>query len=206
MQIPCFLPGLNDVSERFVRDMTTWTDKQLVEACLKDNEQAWSVLIDRYKTLIFCIPIKAGLSREDAADIFQQVCLKLLAELPKIRDPGALGAWLIKVTSYDSFRLAKRERMRTRSAAEPEREPTADASDQPAASLLQLEREQILRETLQQISPRCRELVHMLFYESPSVPYEEVAHRLRLARGSVGFIRMRCLKQLRMRLIEKGFQ
>jgi DNA-directed RNA polymerase specialized sigma24 family protein len=46
----------------------------------------------------------------------------------------------------------------------------------------------------------------MLFYEKPAVAYEEVARRLNLATGSIGFVRMRCLKQLRRRLIEKGFR
>src|SRR5918993_2397679 len=92
--------------------MTGWTDEQLAAECLNGNEQAWSALIDKYKNLIFSIPIKAGLSREDAGEIFQQVCLKLLSELPSIRDPKCLGAWLIKVTSYDSFHWMRRERIR----------------------------------------------------------------------------------------------
>ena len=48
-----------------------WTNEQMVRECCKGNEDAWSALIDQYKNLIFSIPIKFGLSREDATDVFQ---------------------------------------------------------------------------------------------------------------------------------------
>ena len=41
--------------------------------------------------------------------------------------------------------------------------------------------------------------------EHPPVPYNEVARRLNLATGSIGFIRGRCLKRLKKLLQEKGF-
>ena len=62
------------------------------------DEHAWSELIDRYSRLIFSIPLRQGLTREEAADMFQAVCLDLVAELPRLRDPQALPAWLIRTT------------------------------------------------------------------------------------------------------------
>ena len=52
-------------------------DPALVEACLGGDSDAWEALILRYKRLIYSIPIRAGFSPVDAADIFQSVCLKL---------------------------------------------------------------------------------------------------------------------------------
>ena len=49
-------------------------------------------------------------------------------------------------------------------------------------------------------------MIGMLFFESPSRPYEEVAKELGLATGSIGFIRGRCLKKLRERLKKEGFK
>lgn len=182
--------------------MSASTDEQLVSACLQGDEQAWSVLVDKYKSLIFSIPIKLGISRDDAGEIFQQVCLKLLAELPGIRDPRCVSAWLIRVTSHACFHWARRERGATE-LDEDSVQPVDPAVDE---RLCQIEREQILREAMLQITPRCRRLIEMLFYEEPAVPYDEVANSLGLARGSIGFIRMRCLRQLRLRLEERHFQ
>jgi RNA polymerase sigma factor (sigma-70 family) len=182
--------------------MSASTDEQLVSACLQGDEQAWSMLIDKYKNLIFSIPIKLGISRDDAGEIFQQVCLKLLAELPGIRDPRCVSAWLIRVTSHMCFQWARRERA-TAELDENGMETVDPAVDE---RLCQLEREQMLREAMLQISPRCRRLIEMLFYEEPALPYEDVANQLGLAKGSIGFIRMRCLRQLRLRLEEKQFR
>ena len=71
--------------------------------------------------------------------------------------------------------------------------------------LAEIEREQMVREAIGQLPPRCREMIELLFFEQPPVPYNEVARRLKLATGSIGFIRGRCLKRLKKLLEEKGF-
>jgi DNA-directed RNA polymerase specialized sigma24 family protein len=58
---------------------------------------------------------------------------------------------------------------------------------------------------MDRLSPRCREMIRMLFFEQPPLRYTEAARRLNLAPGSIGFIRGRCLKRLKKFLEEKGF-
>lgn len=181
---------------------TIWTDEELLKACLEGDENAWSALIDKYKNLIYSIPIKYGVPPDDAGEIFQQVCLSLLSELPKIRDHKSLGGWLIKVTLHKCYEWGRRRRHQQTLHSEDDAAPLAPGPDD---LLLEVERERILHESLDQLSLRCRQLVQMLFYDTPALPYEEVARKLNLARGSIGFIRMRCLKHLRLLLQEKGF-
>ena len=68
------------------------------------------------------------------------------------------------------------------------------------------EKEQMIRAALSELPSRCNDLVQMLFFEEPSVPYEQIAQKLALAKGSIGFIRMRCLERLRQILEKKGFR
>jgi RNA polymerase sigma factor (sigma-70 family) len=63
----------------------------------------------------------------------------------------------------------------------------------------------MVREAITQLPDRCREMIELLFFEIPPMPYEEVARRLNLAKGSIGFIRGRCLKRLKKLLEQKGF-
>ena len=80
-------------------------------------------------------------------------------------------------------------------------------SAEPASELMQeLLREQALRDAIAEMQPRCAALVDMLFFATPALSYEEVAKKLAIAKGSVGFIRMRCLERLRRKLEEKGFR
>jgi len=181
------------------------SDVRLVRDCLRGREEAWSALIHKYKNLIFSIPIKYGLSRDDAADVFQGVCLGLLSELPKLREPRALPKWLMQVTAHKCLHW-RRQQLRlvsfdSEDAGIPEIEVPA-AGDR---LLLEAEQEQIVREALTGLAPRCRRLVQMLFFEEPVRSYHDIAATLGVAVGSIGFIRQRCLDRLRRRLDEMGF-
>jgi DNA-directed RNA polymerase specialized sigma24 family protein len=72
--------------------------------------------------------------------------------------------------------------------------------------MIEVEREQALRDAMSSLSPRCQRLIQMLFFESPSRPYQEIARTLNLAGGSIGFIRGRCLDRLRAKLQSHGFR
>ncbi len=178
-------------------------DEALVQECLKGNEEAWSALIDKYKNLIFSIPVKYGFSRDDSAEIFQAVCVGVLQDLPQLREPRALAAWLIQMTSHQCFRW-RRERRNETAGLE---ERVADqASAIPEEFLREIEREQMVREAMTALSPDCKRLVQLLFFENPPVPYDEAAKRLGMAKGSIGATRMRCLEKLRTWLEKKRFR
>ena len=184
-----------------------WSDTRLVRECLKGNDEAWAELVDKYKNLIFSIPIKYGFSTDEAADIFQAVCLELLSELPALREPRALPKWLIQVTSHRCFHR-RRQEQRCVSGEEAEAEFASLVETQPCADaqLREAEREQMLRDALSALAPRCRELMRMLFFETPARPYQEIARDLGIATGSIGFIRGRCLERLRGLLVKAGFE
>jgi RNA polymerase sigma factor (sigma-70 family) len=181
-----------------------WTDARLVRACLEGNEDAWSALVDKYKKLIFSIPVKYGFSPDDANDIFQSVCVELISELPKLRKPKALPKWLIQVASHKCFHR-KRQQMRTEAPDDTQQPPEAAVPSQVEGILSEVEEEQKLRDALSALAPRCRRLVEMLFFEEPARPYKDVAASLGIATGSIGFIRQRCLERLRKQLVEAGF-
>lgn len=181
---------------------STWDDARLVDACLKGDERAWAAVIAKYKNLIYSIPRKYGATPEDAADIFQSVCLELFHELPRLRNVQNLRPWLMTVAAHEAFRWKRRRRRREMHESDPVEEETA--AGLPAVVAVDAEREQAVREAVDRLPPRCREMVKMLFYEHPPLPYVEVARRLGLAVGSIGFIRGRCLKRLQRALEEIG--
>jgi RNA polymerase sigma factor (sigma-70 family) len=172
-------------------------DEELVRQCLEGSDAAWATLIDKYRNLIFSIPIKYGFSADEAADIFQEVCLALLSGLSSLREPRALAGWLIKVTSHECVHWRRKQSRFLRMDFQP-----ADVSQ---SMVDELRFEQTLREAISGLADRCRDLIHMLFFTAPAMPYDEVARRFGVAKGSIGFIRMRCLERLRRRLESSGF-
>jgi len=188
------------------RERDSWDDARLVQACRDGDEEAWASLIQRYRRLIYSIPVRYGAQPADAADIFQAVCLELYAELPKLRKVESLRSWLISVTTHQAFHW--KQRVRRRGAREGDAEEAETTIAAPTApDLLEVsEREQTLRDAIETLPPRCREKVRLLFFSEPPLPYAEVAKRLGLATGSIGFIRGRCLKKLQRALQDVGFE
>jgi RNA polymerase sigma factor (sigma-70 family) len=179
------------------------SDEELVFECLHGNEEAWRTLVEKYRNLVYSVPVKYRMPPEDAADIFQAVWTDLFSELPRLRNAGALRSWLVTVAGHKCYQWKRQQSMRTRAS-----DPLIESAH-PQVSLPdwrgEIEREQMLRDALQELSPRCREMVRMLFFEHPATPYKEVAERLGLAEGSIGFIRGRCLNKLRNTLEKMGF-
>ena len=180
-------------------------DEWLVQGCIRGDQQAWEELIDKYKRLIYSIPIKYGASSADAADVFQAVCIEVLNSLPQLKNVQSLRSWLITVTIRQAYRWKRKQTNHVElDAMEPEI-AAGLAWIPPVETLEQLEQEQIVRDVVAKLAPRHRELVQLLFFQQPPLPYAEVARRMGLATGSIGFIRGRCLDKLRTALVEFGF-
>ena len=179
-------------------------DARLVKECLAGSEESWALLIDKYKALIYSVPVKYDLPPQEAADIFQTTCLELLARLGELREVRALPKWLIQVAHHQCWQWKNRaarvvSRDSEENLVEPEVPPVAERL------LQQTEEEQMLRNALASLAPRCRQLVEMLFFEEVTRPYAEIAAELGVAVGSIGFIRLKCIERLRRRLEEMGF-
>jgi len=179
------------------------TDEELIKDCLAGDSEAWSALIDKYKNLIYSVPIRLGMY-QDAGDIFQAVCVDLLSNFSELREHRALPKWLMQ-TCYNQCLRHQRASSRHTELGPEEAENTEDSAALPEETLVQLEEEQALRDAIMEMPARCERMIRMLFFESPVRPYAEIATELGLATGSIGFIRGRCLARLRKQLEMKGF-
>ncbi len=179
-------------------------DTRLVKECLAGNEEAWALLIDKYKALIYSIPVKYGLPPHEAADVFQSTCMELLTHLAELREPKALAKWLMQVAHHKCHRVKLQAQRLVSRDAEPDL-PEPETPAMAESLVLQTQEEQMLREAIIGLTPQCRRLVELLFFETPPRPYAAVAAELGLALGSIGFTRQKCIERLRRNLHELGF-
>ena len=180
------------------------SDEELVVECLNGNEGAWSILVDKYKDLVYSIPLRYHLPPEEAADVFQSVWTDLYADLPRLRNAGALRGWLATAAAHKCARWKQRRKRQPESYEDTGLEPKDDGETYLSLRLA-IEREQAVRDALLLIPERCRRVVELLFFREPPLRYDEVAQELGLATGSIGFIRGRCLTKLRKALASLGF-
>jgi RNA polymerase sigma factor (sigma-70 family) len=182
----------------------------LVLRCRAGDAQAWSALVRRYQRLVYAVARRAGCDEHASADVFQTVFARLFEHLPRIRQPETLQAWIVTTTK----REALRERHRTGRTVSMTRhdgdleaaleDTLADDSPLAEAALESLQQLDLVRDAIDRLDTRCRDLLLLLFSdEDERLPYEEVSRRLDIPVGSIGPTRARCLGKLRQLVVIK---
>ena len=186
------------------------TDEQLLLDCRRGDESAWEALVHRYQRLIYAIPRRAGLDEDLSAEVFQEVFSTLLQSVERIEQPSRLHAWLVTTARRKTWRIVSRESgTQSLSPGDDDEggggllDSLADRALLPDEALLQLEQQHLVRAALDELEPRCRDLLRMLFYAPEPPPYSEIAARLGTTEGSIGPTRARCLQKL-LKLLEKS--
>ena len=195
---------------------TKFTDAQLITKYLKGHNQAFDALVARYKSLVYTIPMRFGMSEDEANDVFQSVWFSLLKKLPTLRQRDRLKAWLVTT--------ARRECSSRRRGARYEREETTDPhkfpadkpvfgsapTQSPEGKLIakdeqyeQYEKQMRIRQAVKQLGGRCERLLNYLYYSDSKSSYAEIAGELGMSVGSVGPTRGRCLKKLKQLLTKQ---
>ena len=183
------------------------SDLQLVADCRRGDQLAWEKLVRRYQRLIYAIPRRAGLSEDQAAEIFQDVFTTLFEKLNDIEDPARLQAWLVTTTKRRTLRTISQmpERFRPDETGDEitnAAEAMRDQAPLPDEQLLILEEQHRIRMAVSQLDDRCQALVLLLFYQREPPSYAEVAQVLGVPEGSIGPTRARCLGKL-LRILTK---
>jgi RNA polymerase sigma factor (sigma-70 family) len=182
------------------------TDKQLLLACRRGDENAWDALIARYQRLVYAIPRRAGLDTDEIAEVFQEVFATLIEKLDEIQQPDRLQAWLVTTARRKTWRIISKKKAGPLSTDDEsignEVGKLAVNDLLPDAVLLKLEEQHQVRTALAAIDDRCRNLLTMLFYTNEPPAYSEIAMKLGVREGSIGPMRARCLEKL-MKLINK---
>jgi RNA polymerase sigma factor (sigma-70 family) len=182
------------------------TDQQLILGCRRGDQAAWEMIVNRYQRLIFTIPRRAGLDKDQAADVFQDVLTTLFEKLDAIEQPEKLQSWLVTTAKRKTWRLvleSRTHRQRAGDSEDDEAELAALPDGAPLAEevLMRLEEQHQVRTAVASLDERCRKLIELLFYSSVPKPYSEVAAALGTSEGSIGPTRARCLEKL-LRLLK----
>ena len=175
-------------------------DAELVKRCQRNDQGAWDELVDRYQRLIYAIPRRAGLSEEQAADVFQDVFLTLVEKINDIDQPGKIRSWIVTTAKFKTWAVVRggkglyspetEEEMEAEMAAITDQSPLADDI------LIELEEQHLIRTALKELEERCQKILSMIYLTDPAASYVEVAAAIGVGETSISPLRSRCLKKL----------
>ncbi len=77
--------------------MTTDQETTIINQIIAGNTQAFAVLVDRYKDLVFTLAIRMLKHREEAEEVSQDTFIKVFKALPKFKGDSKLSTWVYKV-------------------------------------------------------------------------------------------------------------
>lgn len=172
--------------------MSDENDDSLIHRCARGDERAWRSLVSRYAGLVYAIAREHGLPEDACDDVAQTVFAALAAAVGSLSDDRVIASWLRTATARECWRMV-RIRKRTANSADPELHAAAPLDPQ---RLADLEAHQRVRDALDDLGGRCRELLLLLFFGPADTAYDRVEHDLSMPRGSIGPTRRRCLAKL----------
>lgn len=190
----------NQGETRFEAAGLASADAHLIKRCRAGDQSAWNELVDRYQRLIFAIPRRAGLSEEQAADVFQEVFLTLFEKIDDIEQPDRIRSWMVTTAKFKTWAVVRgskgfyspetEEEMEAEMASIRDETPLADDA------LIEMEEQHLIRTALKQLEERCQKILSMIYLQDSAASYVEVAAAIGVGETSISPLRSRCLKKL----------
>ena len=160
--------------------------EQLIDSCLRGDQQAWDLIVTRYWRKVFNVAYKFVGRHDLAEDLTQDVFLKIFKALGTFDRRANFQTWLISVSRnlcIDHYRSVRKEReLVDRSVDSAE---VSAVSGEPDA-LLALERgdrRARLHDALAQLPDTLRTAV--MLRDIQELTYQEIADKLALPEGTV---------------------
>lgn len=174
-----------------------YSDAELIAACRRDEAAAWDELVARYERLVYTIPVRYGLTRAEADDVFQTVWITLLEKLFTLREPERVSSWLVTTTKRATWALRRGADHERIQVTDPAEVPEVALGLTPEEEVSQFQQAQRTRQAAARLDQRCRRLLYYLYQDGDNPSYAEIAGKMGLSVGSIGPTRARCLEKLR---------
>lgn len=167
----------------------------LVRRCVSGDAAAWQEIVQQYHRRIYNICYRFSGSSDDAADLAQEVFIKMYRTLSTFDGTRAsFMTWVTTVTRnllVDHFRKGKYDRMTDSLENTPGKqedgftigEQLEDHSLSPEARVQSQQTQKMVHAALQKLSPELREAV--ILRDLQDMDYKQIAQVLRVPEGTV---------------------
>ncbi|MBK9391698.1 MAG: sigma-70 family RNA polymerase sigma factor [Bacteroidetes bacterium] len=164
-------------------------DLALVEEARKGNEKAFAGLMNRYRDSIFFMLLKMVNNQSDAEDLTIEAFGKAFRALDSYTPKFAFSTWLFRIATNNCVDFIRKKQMSPLAF-----DGTQDNIDNvtiniqsdlpdPEESLINHQKIAALKDIINQLKPRYRELIQLRYYKEYS--YEEISAEMKIPIGTV---------------------
>lgn len=183
-------------------------DYQLVLAARENgDERAYADLMSFYREPIYLMMLRMTHNPTDADDLTIETFGKAFCQLNTFTPQYSFATWLFTIASNRGLDFLRRQHMDTVSLNnmsvnnddEAYEYPLPSHDDNPEEALIGQQRVMLIRQVVEQLPPRYRQIVKMRYYED--MTYEEIAKKLRIPLGTMK-IQLRRARQLLVQIAQ----
>lgn len=161
-------------------------EQTLIKKAAQGDQAAFEQLVERYQKPVYHQALRLLNHPEDAADVTQEVFLKVWRALPTFRGESGFSTWLYKLTDNAAIDLIRREKKRQGDSSLSEEDwltEPADPAPTPHQAMEQAELHRAVADGLAALGEEHRRILVMR--EINGMSYDEIGTALGLPAGTV---------------------
>ena len=166
-----------------MQQLTVNNDDSLLRLMARDNQEAFTVLYQRYWELLFVATVKVIGSKEDAADIVQEVFFALWRRRHELALTGSLAAYLqtsvkYKAISYIEKNITRRNYLGLLSSLS-----ALNATSSPEVMLQVKQTQELIQTVINNMPPKMQRVFQ--FSRKEQLSHKEIAVLLNISEETV---------------------
>ncbi|TGV00620.1 RNA polymerase sigma factor [Flavivirga rizhaonensis] len=174
--------------------MTT-SDQHYINLIIDGDTNAFEVLVERYKDLVFTLTLRMLKNREEAEEVAQDTFIKVYKSLNKFKGDAKFSTWIYKIAYNTSLdRLKKNKKHFNDVAIDEFTEHQVKTIDNALDNLEDKEREQSIRDCIALLPEDDAFLLTLYYFEEESL--EEISKTIGLKPNNVKVKLFRSRKKL----------
>lgn len=150
--------------------MSQKPDQDLINKVIKGENNAYAILVDRYKHLVYTLALKIVKNREDAEEVAQDSFIKAYNALNDFKGESKFSTWLYKIAYYRSLDYLKKNKRQVETTAIDISEEYNIASMDDALDGMEVkERAEIIKHAIQELPADDAFLITLYYYKTLSM-------------------------------------
>jgi RNA polymerase sigma-70 factor (ECF subfamily) len=175
--------------------MSNEDDQHYIHLVKEGDTNAFAVLVDRHKDMVFTLSLKMLKDREEAEEVAQDTFLKIYKSLSKFNSESKFSTWMYKVAFNTCLdRLKKNKRSQPVTAMDEFTEQEAISLMNVLDSIEERERKQVIQDCLHCLPGEDSFLLTLYYFEEQSL--EEIANIIGINPNNVKIRLYRSRKKL----------
>lgn len=177
-------------------------DQIIINQIIEGDTNAFAILVDRYKNLVFTLAFRLLKNREEAEEVAQDTFIKSYNALSKFKGDSKFSTWIYKVTYNTCLdRLKKNKRKYNEVAIDEFTEHQVKTIDNALENMVEEERKKAIQDCLHILPNDDSFLITLYYFEEQSL--EEIANAIGLTANNVKVKLFRIRKKLMSILKER---